>query len=72
MEKIIDDMICAAWRHNDEEMATAAYSLMAQFAKTINCPSNWREIGRNMAGKYIGVGWDNGWIEENCKLYEFG
>lgn len=67
MENIIDDMICAAYRHGDREMATMAYKLMCEFARTINCPSNWRDIGERMAGKYK----DNDWIAENCKLEDF-
>lgn len=67
MKNIIDDMIESAYRHNDEEMAVMAYKLMSKFAITANCPSNWRDIGEDMAEKYS----DNDWIEENCKLYEF-
>ena len=67
MENIIQDMISAAWRHNDCEMAAQAYKLMCEFARTVNCPSNWREIGSRMAAEFQG----NEWVEENCKLYEF-
>lgn len=67
MENIIDDMITSAYRHNDYEMASMVYKLMYKFADTVNCPSNWRDIGEVMAEKYNG----NNWIEENCKLYEF-
>ena len=67
MENIIDDMIASAYRHHDYEMAAMVYKLMSEFAVTANCPSNWRDIGEVMAGKYNG----NDWIEENCKLYEF-
>ena len=67
MENIIEDMIFAAWRHEDREMATHAYKLMSKFADTINCPSSWRNIGSKMAEKFKG----NEWIEENCLLYEF-
>lgn len=67
MENIIQDMIWAAWRHHDYEMAAQAYKLMCEFARTLNCPSNWREIGSRMAAEFQG----NEWVEENCKLYEF-
>lgn len=67
MENIIQDMIWAAWRHHDCEMAAQAYKLMFEFARTANCPSNWREIGSRMAAEFQG----NEWVEENCKLYEF-
>ena len=67
MENIIEDMICSAYRHEDYEMAAMAYKIMSEFATTINCPSNWREIGENMAGKFAA----NDWLMENCKLYDF-
>lgn len=67
MENIIYDMIASAYRHHDYEMAVMAYKLMSEFAVTVNCPSNWRDIGEVMAEEYNG----NDWIEENCKLYEF-
>lgn len=34
---------------------------------TINCPSNWRDIGEELAEEYKG----NDWVMENCKLYEY-
>jgi len=68
MEKIIDDMINAAYQNNNYEMAEQAYQIIGMFAITINCPSNWRDIGEKMLEKYQ----DNNWIVENCKLYAFG
>ena len=67
MENIMLDMIEAAYRHNDYEMAAHAYKLMAEFSRTVNCPSNWRSIGEKMAEKFSG----NAWIMENCRLYDF-
>ena len=67
MENIIEDMISSAYRHKDYEMAAFAYKLMSEMASTFNCPSNWRDIGERMAGKFQG----NDWIEDNCKLYDF-
>jgi hypothetical protein len=54
MESIIEDMISSAYRHKDYEMAAMAYKLMYEFATTINCPSDWRDIGETMAGKFHG------------------
>jgi len=68
MEKIIDDMINAAYQNNNYEMAEQAYQIICMFAITINCPSNWRNIGKMMLEKYQ----ENNWIVENCKLYVFG
>ena len=73
MENIIEEMIESAWRHNDYNMAALAYKLMAEMAKTINCPSNWREIGRDMAAQY--GKFDNprnNWIMLHCGLDDFG
>lgn len=67
MENIIMDMIGAAYRHNDREMATHAYNIMCKFANTVNCPSNWRSIGEKMAEHFK----NNSWVMENCNLYEF-
>lgn len=71
MEHIIEDMIQAAWRHDDREMATFAYKLMCKFATTINCPSDWRCIGDNMAKRYNSAGLMDTWVTDNCKLYDF-
>ena len=50
-----------------EETLRIAYQLMDKLASTFNCPSNWQDIGENMADSFSGVDW----IEENCKLYDF-
>lgn len=71
MEYIIDDMIQSAWRHNDREMATIAYKLMYKFATTINCPSDWRCVGENIAKKYGGDSPMDKWVSAICKLYDF-
>lgn len=68
MEKIIDDMINTAYQNNNYEMAEYTYQIICMFAITINCPSNWRDIGKMMAEKYK----NNYWIMEYCKLYVFG
>lgn len=71
MENVIREMIWTAWRHGDREMATQAYKLMCEFAKTANCPSNWRDIGEKMKREFQGYGAAGEWITENCFLYEF-
>lgn len=67
MEKIIRDMIVSADLNRDEDMANAVYELLSQFAQTFNCPSNWRDLGEQMAQEYAG----NDWVIENCKLWDF-
>ena len=71
MEYIIEDMIRSAWRHNSREMATFAYKLMCKFATTINCPSDWRCIGENIAKKYGGDSPVDKWVSATCGLDEF-
>lgn len=67
MEKVVKDMIDCANIHRDYEMANAVYELLSQFATTFNCPSNWRDLGEQMAKEYDG----NDWVVENCKLWDF-
>lgn len=67
MEKIIREMIENANNHHDSEMADVVYKLLSQFASTFNCPSNWRDLGEQMAKEYAG----NDWVIENCKLWDF-
>lgn len=42
-------------------------NLIDKMAVTINCPSNWRDIGEELAEGYQG----DEWVMENCKLYEY-
>lgn len=67
METVIRDMIECVDLLRDEEMANAVYKLLSTFASTINCPSNWRDLGEQMAVEYAG----NDWIMENCRLWDF-
>ena len=67
METVIRDMIECANLHHDGEMANAVYELLSQVASTFNCPSNWRDLGEQMAEEYKG----NDWVIENCKLWDF-
>jgi hypothetical protein len=71
MEHIIEDIIWSAWRHNNRELATLAYKLMYKFATTINCPSDWRCIGENIAKKYGGDSPFDKWVSACCLLDEF-
>lgn len=67
MENIIREMIENANRHHDEDIAEVVYNLLSKFAETFNCPSNWRELGEEMAQEYAG----NDWVMGNCKLWDF-
>lgn len=67
MKNLIKEMIINAKNHNDYELANFIYKLMSEFAVTINCPSNWRDIGEELAEEFNG----DEWIMEFCKLYEY-
>lgn len=67
VENIIREMIESANNHHDYESAEFIYKLLSKFEGTINCPSNWRYLGEQMAEEYSG----NDWVIENCKLWDF-
>lgn len=48
-------------------LADIAKNLIDEMAGTMNCPSNWRDIGEELAEEYQG----DDWVMENCKLYEY-
>ena len=60
-------MIIRAVENNDFALADDAYNLLLELAGTFNAPSNWRDIGEELAEEYS----DNDWIMDNCRLYEF-
>lgn len=60
MFEIICDMIELAAESKDYEMADKISDLISEFARTINCPSNWRDIGERLADKY----------RENTDIYD--
>lgn len=60
MFEIICDMIELAAESKDYEMADKISDLISEFARTINCPSNWRDIGERLANKY----------RENADIYD--
>ena len=41
--------------------------LIEQFAETINCPSNWRSIGEELAEEYK----DNSWVYDELELWNY-
>ena len=65
MEKIISDMIEQAEASEDLELLEYARRLVEELADTINCPSNWRNIGEQLAQKYK----DNDWVYSYMQLY---
>ena len=75
MENIIKSMIEKAiyYKENlsfyDEsrELLRFVAQLIEQMALTINCPSNWRSIGTELAEEYK----DNKWIFEELELWNY-
>lgn len=75
MKQIIKDMIeKAIWYYEkidrvDEalELIRFVKDLIEEFADTINCPSNWRSIGEELAEEYK----DNNWIYEELGLWNY-
>ena len=75
MEKIIRQMIERAiyYKENlnfiDEpyDLLKFTRELIYQMVMTINCPSNWRDIGRELAKEYK----NNSWIFEELELWNY-
>lgn len=73
MEDIIKDMIEKAVYYKDElgfideayDLISFTRELINDFANTINCPSNWRDIGEKLANEYS----EDSWVFENLELW---
>ena len=49
------------------ELLQFAAQLIEQMSLTINCPSNWRSIGTELAEEYK----DNAWIFDELELWNY-
>lgn len=67
MYDVIKRMIIRAEENNDFDLADDAYEILSELAGTFNAPSNWRNIGEELAEEFG----NNNWVMDNCKLYEF-
>lgn len=67
MYNVIKKMIIRAKENNDFDLADDVYEILSTLAVTFNAPSDWRDIGEELAEEYS----NNNWIMDNCKLYEF-
>ena len=67
MYNVIKRMIIRAEKNNDFDLADDVYEILSALAVTFNAPSDWRDIGEELAEEYS----NNNWIMDNCKLYEF-
>ena len=57
MEQIIINMLEEAERNKDYRLIGYVKALIDEFATTINCPSNWRNIGTTLAETYDTESW---------------
>ena len=75
MKETIKDMIeKAIWYYEQIDRVDEAYELIRfvrelidKFAETINCPSNWRDIGTELAAEYK----DNSWVFYELELWNY-
>lgn len=49
------------------ELIRFTKDLIDKFAETINCPSNWRSIGEEIAVEYK----DNTWVYDELELWNY-
>lgn len=67
MKNIIIEMIEKARDEQDYDLAKITKELIDELAETWNAPSNWRNIGEEIAKEYD----KNSWIYEAMNLYEY-
>ena len=75
MKDTIKEMIeKAIWYYEQIDRVDEAYELIRfvrdlieEFAETINCPSNWRDIGTELATEYK----DNSWVFDELELWNY-
>lgn len=67
MEQIIIDMIEQASETSNYQLIGYVSDLISEFATTINCPSNWRNIGEELVTKY----YEDTWVYEQLELWNY-
>ena len=75
MEELIKDMVEKAIYYRDEvgcideafELIRFVRELIDKFASTINCPSNRRSIGTELAEEYK----DDSWVFDELELWNY-
>ena len=60
-------MINEAERNEDYNLIEYVKDLILKFANTINCPSNWRNIGETLAEVYDA----NNWVYVELELWNY-
>lgn len=67
MEQTIRNMINQAETEENYSLIEYAKQIVDKLATTINCPSNWRNIGEKLADEYD---YDS-WVYENMELWNY-
>ena len=67
MEQTIRNMINQAETEENYSLIEYARQIVDELATTINCPSNWRNIGEKLADEYD----SDSWVYENMELWNY-
>lgn len=67
IEKAIYYMDVLGNRDEAYELIRFVRDLIREFADTINCPSNWRDIGTEFSEEYK----DNSWVFNELELWNY-
>lgn len=71
MKEIIKNLINIAEKTKDIDMQLEILdevkNLIYELARTINCPSNWRDIAEELAEEYA----DNNFVYESLQLWDY-
>lgn len=67
MEQIIRLMIEQAETEENYSLIGYVGQLINEFADTINCPIEWRNMGQELAKEYS----DNTWVYEELELWNY-
>lgn len=67
MEQTIRNMINQAETEENYSLIEYARQIVDELATTINCPSNWRDIGEKLAEEYD----SDSWVYENMELWNY-
>lgn len=67
MEETIKEMIKLAEDECNFDLICSIKDILDGFASTINCPSNWRDLGEKLAAEYP----EDSWVYENLELWNY-
>lgn len=67
MEEIVKEIIEQAEDERNFTLICLVRDILAMFATTINCPVDWRCIGRKLAMEYD----EDSWMYDNLDLHKY-